>query len=70
LAGSGGDGADTLKHISSLYGEEGDGEWEVDNKMDWLALNPQGHGVFYIPESCMTEEIWKVFRTLPNNPIN
>ena len=67
LAGSG--RVDETKHISSLYGEEGDGEWRVDNDLDWLALNPQGAGIFAIPESCMTEELWEVFRSLPNNPV-
>ena len=65
LAGS--DNAAETKYIRSLYSEEGDGEWEVGDTRS-PALIPQGHGIFTIPESCMTEELWEVFRSLPNDP--
>jgi len=59
---------ESTKFTNSMYGEEGDGEWEVDYEMVWPPP-PSGHGLFAIPESCMTNELWEVFRTLPNNPV-
>ncbi len=57
------------KSVTALHGVEGDGEWEVDYVTKGLPRMPQGAGLFAIPESCMTEIMWEVFRTLPNNPI-
>ena len=64
LAGSGSELYSEVEHVRAMYGEEGDGEWKVDNDLDWLALNPQNAGLFVIPESCMTEELWEAFNAL------
>ncbi len=68
MAGTGSEGAENTKLLKSMYGEVGDGEWEVDSGWPYFATNPQSAGMFAISESCMTEEMWKVFERLPNNP--
>jgi len=60
---------DEYKQLTAISSEVGDGEWEAENSFSNYALVPQGAGLFAIPESCMTEEMWGVFGTLPNNPV-
>ena len=57
------------KFVNSMFGKEGDGDWEVDYDRGDTAPIPQGAGAFYISESCMTPELREVFGTLPNNPV-
>jgi len=70
IAGTDSDIGSKSKLVSAMYGEEGDGEWEVDHGWPASVSGPQGYGLFAISESCMTDEMWEIFRTLPNNPIN